>query len=385
MEKQKTKKTIWTFAFASFLNDLGADMVYSIWPIFVASFAGANMAVLGLIDGVGNAVVSISQAVSGYISDRIKKRKIFIALGYFFGGISKLGYALSTSWQMLIPLRILDRSGKMRDAPRDAIMAEVSAKNTRAKNFGILKAMDHLGAVFGVILCIFLFEKLGFKNLFLLAAVPPILGSLLVVFIIKEKKTEKIFEGIHLRDFNKNFLLFITLSSIFSLALFSYSFLLIFAKSIGFSNTYLPLLYLTFNIISSAMSVPFGKLSDKMGRKKVMFLSMFFWILICIDFILFNDKLSVFLGFILYGLHFAALEPSQSALASEICSKKYRASSIGTLRMFIGLFALPASIIAGILWEGVNKTAPFYFSIIITLISGFLLLFVSEKNNTKKS
>jgi len=128
MDQKETRKTVRTFALASFLNDLGSDMIYPIWPFFVISVLGANMAVLGFIDGLGEAIVSISQAASGYISDRIRKRKIFIWTGYLLGSSSRVGYALSTVWQHLIPFRVLDRAGKIRGAPRDAIIADISSK-----------------------------------------------------------------------------------------------------------------------------------------------------------------------------------------------------------------------------------------------------------------
>ena len=125
MEQKETRKTVRTFAFASFLNDLGSDMIYPVWPLFVTSVLGANMAVLGFIDGLGEAIVSISQAASGYVSDRLRRRKIFIWTGYLFGSLSRIGYALTTLWQHLIPFKIMDRAGKIRGAPRDAIIADM--------------------------------------------------------------------------------------------------------------------------------------------------------------------------------------------------------------------------------------------------------------------
>ena len=118
-----TPRAVKPLAFASFLNDFGSDIVYAIWPIFVVSLSGANMAILGLIDGLGDAVVSISKAISGYWSDRIKKRKVFIWVGYFLGALSRIGYAFAPAWQWLAPLKVLDRAGKIRSAPRDAIVA----------------------------------------------------------------------------------------------------------------------------------------------------------------------------------------------------------------------------------------------------------------------
>jgi MFS family permease len=123
-EKTETKKTLRTFAVASFLNDLGSDIIYPIWPLFVTQVLKANMSALGLLDGLGEALVSLSQAASGYMSDRIRKRKVFIWIGYLCGSASRLGYAASSIWQHLIPFRILDRAGKIRSAPRDALIAD---------------------------------------------------------------------------------------------------------------------------------------------------------------------------------------------------------------------------------------------------------------------
>lgn len=177
MKKNNSKKTLRTFALASFLNDLGSDMIYPVWPLFVTAVLGGNMAGLGFLDGMGEALVSLSQAASGYLSDKTKKRKVFIWLGYLFGALSRIGYAFAAAWQHLVPFRFLDRAGKIRSAPRDAIIADISTEQTRGGNFGLLRAMDNLGAVCGIIVCILLFKTLGYRNLFLLAAIPSICGA----------------------------------------------------------------------------------------------------------------------------------------------------------------------------------------------------------------
>ena len=124
--RPEDRKTLRTFALASFFNDMGSDMIYPIWPLFLTTVLKANMAALGFIDGLGDALVSISQAVSGYLSDRWRKRKVFIWIGYACGGLSRLGYSISALWQHIIPFRVLDRAGKMRGAPRDAMIADLS-------------------------------------------------------------------------------------------------------------------------------------------------------------------------------------------------------------------------------------------------------------------
>jgi len=383
MNQKETKKTIRTFALASFLNDLGSDMIYPIWPLFVTSVLGAPMSALGFIDGLGEAIVSISQAVSGYISDRIRKRKIFVWTGYLFGSLSRVGYAISSVWQHLIPFRILDRAGKIRSAPRDAIIADISTKENRGKNFGLLRAMDNLGAVCGIIVCILFFKLLGYRNLFLLAAIPSVIGASLIFHLIKEKKPAdiKIYKGLSLKDLDKNFKLFLLLSSFFALGSFSYSFLLIYAKEFGFQTAFVPVLYLVFTAVASIFSVPFGKLSDKIGRKQVLMLSYIFWGLVCLSFIFFRSHLAIILAFVLYGLHKGALEPVQKTFVSELSPIKYRASSLGGFQMAVGLCALPASLIAGVLWDKISIFMPFYFSLSLTALSIIMLIFVKENKS----
>ena len=381
MDQKETRKTVRTFALASFLNDLGSDMIYPIWPLFVTSVLGAPMAVLGFIDGLGEAIVSISQAASGYISDRIRKRKVFVWTGYLFGSLSRVGYAISSIWQHLIPFRVLDRAGKIRDAPRDAIIADISSKENRGKNFGLLRAMDNLGAVCGIIVCILFFGLLGYRNLFLLAAIPSAIGALLIFSLIKERKPAgvKIYKGLALKDLDKNFKLFLLLSSFFALGSFSYSFLLIYAKEFGFQVAFVPVLYLVFTAVAALFSLPFGKLSDKIGRKSVLILSYSFWGLVCLSFIFIQSYLSIILTFVLYGLHIGALHPVQKTFVSELAPTEYRASTLGEFQMVIGLCALPASLIAGILWDKISLFMPFYFSLGLTILSITMLMFVKEK------
>ncbi len=380
-QKTEAKKTIRIFAAASFLNDMGSDIIYPIWPLFLTTVLKANMAALGFLDGLGDALVSLSQAASGYISDRIKKRKVFIWMGYLFGALSRLGYALSSIWTHLIPFRILDRSGKIRSAPRDALIADISNEENRARNFGLLRAMDHLGAVFGILICIFLFKVLGYRILFALAALPSLASAALVFSFIKERKSERltIYKGVSFKELDRNFTLFLILSSVYALGAFSYSFLLVYAKEFGFTPTFVPVLYLIFTCAASLLAYPFGKLADKIGRKPVLLFSYFFWILVCLIVISKPDRSMLFLAFVLYGAHKGALEPVQKTFVSELAPCEFRASCLGGFQMVIGLCALPASFIAGVLWEVVGMFAPFTLSLTLTIVSGLLLLFVKKR------
>jgi MFS family permease len=379
--KQKNKSPLFIFGLAAFLNDLGAYLIFPIWPIFLTSIMGANMAVLGLIDGLGDSIVSISQAGSGYASDRIKKRKPFIWLGYLIGGISRIGYALSTTWPQLIPFRILDRAGKIRDAPRDAIVADLSNLKNRTRNFGYLKAMDKFGAVVGIILCIILLNYFSYSQVFIIASIPSIIGAIMVIALIREHKNKKlkIFKGIQFKDISKDFKTYLGLSSLLALASFSYSFLLLFAKQQGFPDFTLPILYLAFTLTAAAFSLPFGQLADKIGRKQVMYISLVLWITTCTVFIFLHQYWAIGLCFILYGLHKASLEPTQKAIVSDLAPRKFRASALGGFEMILGLCALPSSVIAGILWETTNPETVFLMAGTLTTCSILLLILVKHE------
>ena len=266
-KEQFTQHTVKVFSWSSFLNDVGAEMIYPIWPFFLTVYLGANMAILGLIDGLSEAVVSISQAASGYLSDRFHERKVFIWLGYVCAFLSRVGYAFSSVWEHIIPFRILDRGGKIRDAPRDAILADISVRKERGRNFGILKAMDKLGGVFGIVFSILLFKFIGYRNLFLIAAIPSLIAVLLVFIFVKEKKTvhKEGYKWLSFRDMSKDFRLFLLLSGIFALGSFSYSFLLIYAQKFGFQIRQSQFFTLHSLLLHSFFQFPQASLQIRLG------------------------------------------------------------------------------------------------------------------------
>lgn len=380
-EPTQAKKKLWVFAAASFLNDMGSDIIYPIWPLFVTQVLKANMAALGFLDGLGDALVSLSQAASGYASDRIRKRKIFIWTGYLCGSLSRLGYAISAVWQHLVPFRILDRAGKVRSAPRDAMVADMTTASERGRSFGLLRAMDNLGAVCGILICIAFLNLLGYRLLFALAALPSLLSAMLVFSLIKEKRASstRLYKGLFLKDLGKDFRVYLLLSGIFSLGTFSYSFLLVHAKMHGFKVTFVPVLYLIFTTAASLFSLPFGGLADRIGRKTVLYLAFFFWAAVCAGMITSPSRPLIILIFVLYGLHKAALEPVQRTLVLELSPLPFRASCLGAFQMITGLCALPASFVAGLLWDKVGMEAPFVFSLALTVLAAGLLLLLKEK------
>ena len=380
MSDENSNKTLKHLSLASFLNDMGSDMIEPVWPIFLTSVLGANMAVLGFVDGIGIAFVSISSAVSGYLSDRFKKRKIFIWTGYLFAFISRIGYTISSTWTMIIPFRILDRSGKIRSAPRDAIVAELSTHENRGRNFGLLRTYDNFGAVSGIILSLILLPILGYRKLFFLAAIPSLIAVYLIVKKIKEstKSETRIYKGLSFKLISKNLKLVFLLSTIFSLGSFSYSFLLIYAQKYGFRIITLPLLYLVFTLVASVTSLYFGKLTDRIGRQPILMLSFVLWALTLMTLIFGKNNTAIIFSFIFYGLHLASMDTSSRTFISELSPVDKKASIMGGYQMVVGLSSFPASFFAGLLWDKVGIHAPLYFSLILTIVAGGMLIFVED-------
>jgi MFS family permease len=359
---------------------MGSDINNPIWPLFVTQVLKANMSALGLLDGLGEAIVSLSQAASGYWSDRIRKRKVFVWIGYLCGAASRLGYAASAVWQHLIPFRVLDRAGKIRSAPRDAIIADVSTDADRGRHFGLLRAMDNLGATAGILVAIALVNVLGYRLLFALAAIPSVIGALLILRTIKEPRepSGRVYKGFSFRDVDRNLALYIVLNGVFALGAFTYSFLLLNAKAAGFRAGFIPVLYLVFSVAAALFSYPFGRLSDRVGRKPVMFIAYGAWAAVCAGVLLTDSLPAVASLFVLFGVHKAALEPVQKTIAAELAPQPYRASVLGGFQMVIGLAALPASLLAGFLWDRVGRQTPFLVSLGLTAVAALLLAFVKE-------
>lgn len=375
---------VFLLGIVSFLNDLSSEMIMPILPMFVTALGGAGLTV-GLVGGVRDSISSILKVFCGYWSDRTGKRKIFVFSGYVTSSLFKLLLALSKTCRHAVILAALERVGKgVRTAARDAIIADSMAKE-RGKGFGIHRALDTSGAILGSIVVFLLFWFLGFsfKRIILIAGVVAF-ASLIPLHFVKERKTEPrdITLKIGLKNLPKSLKLFILISAIFALGNFSYMFFIIRAQQ--FFPGKLPiaavplLLYVLFNIFYAALAIPLGIVSDKAGKGKVIIFGYLLFSLTSLGFAFLSSLPAFIVLFALYGITYAAVDGNQRAFVSDLSSQQLKATALGTFHTTIGLMALPASLIAGFLWQNIAPEVTFIYGSIPGFIS--VLLFIAFGN-----
>lgn len=365
----------------SLLNDTSSEMIMPILPMFITALGGSGVAI-GLIGGFRDSIANILKVFCGYFSDKLGKRKIFVSSGYLTSAFFKLMLFFSRIWQHVLLISSFERIGKgLRTAPRDAIIAD-SMKKKRGKGFGVHRAFDTSGAILGSLLAFLLFWYLGlnFRSIILIAAIISFF-SLLPLYFVREKKGKKrkISLEISFKRLPKNLKLFILIATIFALGNFSYMFFILRVKEffIGKYSTGIPiLLYVVFNVFYALFAVPFGSLSDRIGRKKVIVSGYFLFFLTCLGFAFMNSSTSFFFLFALYGLVYAMIDGNQRAFVSDLSSKDLRATALGTFHTSIGLATLPASVIAGFLWQYISPIATFMYGGVMSLISVIIFLLI---------
>jgi MFS family permease len=363
----------------SFLNDASSEMIIPILPLFIASLGGTGL-IIGLIGGIRDSISSLLKVICGYWSDKTGKRKIFVFSGYLTSALFKLLLSFSTIWQHVLVFGSLERVGKgIRTAPRDAIIAD-SMPEKRGKGFGIHRALDTLGAVLGSFMVFILiwFIVLDFNTIILIAAIVAFF-SLIPLLLVRETRREKqiISFKVSLRNLSKPLKLFLLISAIFSLGNFSYMFFILRAQSFfsGEWSVVAPiLLYILFNIFYAIFAIPFGSLSDKIGRKTVLFSGYLLFSVTTLGFSFFFSLPAFIVLFALYGIVYAILDGNQRALVADLSPEKLRSTALGTYHTIIGVMALPSSLIAGFIWEIISPTVTFLVGGILSLLAFIVFL-----------
>ncbi len=376
-------RNIFILGFVSFFTDLSSQMVFPLIPLFLTTVLGAGACAVGIIEGAAEATASLVKVSSGFVSDKFKRRKPFILFGYSLSTITKPLFAFASAWSFVLFIRVIERIGKgLRTAPRDAIVAESCDGCVRGKAFAFHRTMDGIGSVLGAVLAFLLLPVLGYRNIFLLALVPGVI-SVLIIFFIKEKNSSKENERVvklGFKEFSRDLRLFIIVSAVFALGHFGYAFLLLRAQNIGLADNTAILLYILFYVVYSLCSIPSGIISDKVGRKAVLFSGYLLFGLISLGLALSSNFNGVLIFFALYGVFYAMIDGVQRAFVVDLAPAHLKATALGTFHAAIGLVALPGGYFAGLLWDKINPEATFLFGFTLAILSILLFVFVREKN-----
>lgn len=391
MEKNRNnilgiQRNIFFTGVTSFFTDTTTKMIYSIMPLFLLSL-GAGKTEISLIEGIAESTASLLKAVSGWWGDKVGRNKPFMIVGYAFtAALSPLFAFVYSPLQVLI-IRFTERVGKgIRTAPRDSLVAASSEEGKRGRGFGFHKAMDNCGAIAGPLIAfaILSFFPSDYRKVFLFAAIPGVLGMATLIILVKEAKRNKesLPNKISLKDFPKKYYFFLFIIFLFTLGNSTDALLLIKASDVGITNEFIPIIYLTFNSVSVVFSIPAGVLSDKIGRERLILFGYMLYSLIYFLFGKASTGIAVIVLFALYGLYSAATDGVQKALVSDIIQENKRRTALGIYNCIIGVTLLPASVIAGVLYEKINYSAPFYFGSAMAF-TAFILMVVFYRINKK--
>jgi len=363
----------------SFLTDTSVKMIYSVMPMFLMSI-GASKASLGLIEGVAESTASLVKAFSGFWSDRIGKNKPFMLVGYAVSAIIFPLYAFVVSPMHVLILRFIERFGKgIRTAPRDSLIAASVENNETGRSFGLQKAMDNSGAIAGPLLAFMLLSLFpeNYKLIFILAGIPAIAGIFVIIFGIKEARKRKadLFQKFRVRDFSKRYYLFLGIIFIFTLGNSTDALLLVKAHEAGIKVSFIPLVYLLTNLVSVVAAIPLGSLSDRVGKEKILVAGFLLYALVYFWFGRTSDTVVITALFALYGLYSAATDGIQKAFVSDITDSNKKGTGLGIYNAMLGITLLPASIIAGLLYDKAGSGVPFYFGASMAFLA-FLLMII---------
>ena len=374
-------------AFTSLFADISSEMLYPVLPILLTQTLHASGSVVGLVEGIAQAAQNIVQGVSGWLSDKLQKRKSLALAGYLLSAVAKPLIGFATAWQGVLGARFLDRLGAgFRSAPRDALIASSVAEENRGRAFGLEGIGDNLGAFLGPLLAVVLLMSfhLGIRWIFYLAIVPGLL-AVFMILLVQERPVPVAAKSkidVNLRQFPQPYWKYLLVTALFGIGNSSNSFLILQTKGIGASLEATILIYAGFNLVAALISYPAGSLSDTWGRRSVLLASFIIFFIAYLGFARAKSFVLIATLFVFYGLFQGIFRSVGKAFAADFVPEHLRASGVGWYSATVGLLGLVANIVAGLLWDRVGHAAVFYYGAAFAVVGsvGLLVLIPGRQN-----
>ncbi|MFC1988760.1 MFS transporter [Chloroflexota bacterium] len=383
----------------SLLTDVSSDMIFTLVPLFLTNVLGAAGTVVGLVGGLSEGADSIFRIFSGWLSDKIGKRKSLAVLGYSISTLAKPFLYLANAWGVVLAVRFTDRIGKgIRTSSRDALIADSTSLDERGKGFGLHRTMDTTGAFLGLVIAaiiVYLVQGTGaieirmgtFRWLIVAGVIPAVLAVILLQAFIREKKRDgpTVSYGVRMSlsgikgSFDNRFWAFIAITAVFTLGNSSDFFVILRAQNLGVPLFQVVLMLVVWNAAEAAFSLPMGILSDKLGRKRIIILGWFVYALVYLGFAVSSSVWQMWLLFAFYGVYYGIVQGVARAFVADMAPEEKRGTAFGLYHGVVGLSLVAASLIAGILWDNVGTAAPFYFGAGLAFLAMLgLITFIRE-------
>lgn len=396
---RKLPRNVFAISFVSLLNDVSSEIIYPLLPIFLSSTLGASARAIGLIEGSAESISSLLKLPAGYVSDRLRQRKLLVVSGYALATFVRPMLAFANSWQQVLAIRLTDRVGKgIRTAPRDAMIADAAEPEQRGIAFGFHRAMDHGGAVVGPLLgyVVVLFLATNseaptageFTAIFLLASLPALAAVFLAMFFVRESRvhvTETAVRKLSLRGFNGNFKRFLVVLGLFTLSNSSDSFLILRARDAGVSVAVIPLLWAAHHASKVVSSLLGGDLSDRLGRKRLIVAGWILYAAVYAGFAFATEQFSIWVLFLIYGIYFGLVEGAEKALVADLVRPEQRGTAYGLYNLAFGVTVLPASLLMGTIWDWKGPTTAFLVSAALGSAAAILLVVLVKGTSNEQS
>lgn len=372
----------------SFFADLSTEMVYPLIPIYLTTVFGATPALVGVIEGIAESLASLMKVFSGYATDKYRKKKPIAFFGYATGLVYKVALIAASSWVGILAARVIDRLGKgIRTTPRDVLVSESVDSTKLGHSFGLHKALDMAGSAAGILVAFSMMKlwkgEFAYKRIFLLSCIPALASLLMFLFIRetgKPRQSKAPLNVLHgLKNLDSRLKLYLTVVFVFTLGNSSNTFLLLRAGGAGFDSANVILLYFLYNMVSSLLAVPLGKRSDRIGRKRMLVAGYATFAIVYAGFALATNKAMIIAAFALYGAYTAMTAGVERAFIAEIAPRELKGTMLGLHSTIVGVALLPASVIAGLLWNTFGPAVPFTLGATLSLAAALMLAFGLKK------